>query len=131
MPQTDNDALRDEAYRRYQNGDPAGAERLCRELLRNSPPPAEAVYLLGVIAQDFSHIEQAKELFHQATRLAPDNAVFINTLGEIELLRGRQTEALACFRKAIALRPSYERAHNNLKPRASHAAELRSSAGEL
>src|SRR5262249_16891203 len=113
MPPTSDERCT-EAYRRYQAGDPATAARLCRQLLQQEPRPAEAVYLLGVIAQDAGPLEQASELFRQAALLAPDNAVFPNPLGEACLVLGRQAEALVCFRQAPALRPTYDRAHNNL-----------------
>jgi protein O-GlcNAc transferase len=108
------DELRNEAYRLYQAGDPAGAARLCEQLLRQEPRHAEAAYLLGVIAQDAGRLDQAAGRVGQAARLAPDNAVFANALGEVHLLLDRQAEAETCFRRALVLRPAYERAHNNL-----------------
>jgi predicted O-linked N-acetylglucosamine transferase (SPINDLY family) len=108
------DEMRDEAYRRYQAGDSATAARLCQQLLQFQPRCAEAVYLLGVMAQDTNQWDQAIHLYEQAEDFAPDNPVFTNTLGEAHLTLGRQTEALSCFRKAVALRPTYDRAHNNL-----------------
>ena len=104
----------DEAYRRYQSGDIRAAEQLCLQLLKPQPPPAEAVYLLGVIAQDDGKLMRANELFNMAFTLAPDNAVFLNTLGESHLGLGKPNEALANFQQTITLRPNYERAHNNL-----------------
>jgi predicted O-linked N-acetylglucosamine transferase (SPINDLY family) len=106
--------LRDEAYRLYQAGDPAAAASLCERLLRQEPRHAEAHYLLGVIAQDAGRLVQAAERIGLAAHLAPDNAVFVNALGEVSLLSDRQAEAEACFRRALTLRPAYERAHNNL-----------------
>src|SRR4051812_31020969 len=106
--------LRNEAYRIYQTGDLATAERLCRQVLQQEPRHAEAVYLLGVIAQDVGQSDQACALFRHASALAPDNAVFPNALGEILFTQGKKDEALILFRHAIALRPAYDRAHNNL-----------------
>jgi predicted O-linked N-acetylglucosamine transferase (SPINDLY family) len=108
------DQLRDEAYRRYQAGDPATAARLCLQLLQQQPRCAEAVYLLGVINQEAGQWGPALDHYRQAVALAPDNAVFASTLGEAHLALGRPAEALACFRQAVALRPTYDRAHNNL-----------------
>ena len=47
---------------------PAAAEGLCRQLLGHDPRLAEATYLLGVIALDAGHQEQACTLFVQAVR---------------------------------------------------------------
>jgi predicted O-linked N-acetylglucosamine transferase (SPINDLY family) len=108
------DELRDEAYRRYQAGDAATAAQLCRQLLQQQPRCAEAVYLLGVLAQDAGQWGPAFDFYRQAAALAPNNPVFASTLGEAHLTLGRPVEALACFRRAVALRPTYDRAHNNL-----------------
>src|SRR6516225_9553606 len=96
--------LRDEAYRRYQAGDAAGAAEICRQLLQQQPDNAEAVYLLGVITQDAGRWDQALELYRQSAALAPDNAVFASTLGEAHFALGRPADSLPCFRRAIALR---------------------------
>src|SRR5262249_40034178 len=74
---------------------------------------AEAAYLLGVIAQDTGRLDEAAGRVGQAARLAPDNAVFVNALGEIDLLLNKPAKAEACFRRALALRPAYQPAHNN------------------
>ena len=114
MQQPTVEMLRDEAYRRYQAGDLATAEQLCRQLLHQGPPVAEAVYLLGVIALDVGQTQQAMELFQKTVQLAPDNAVFVNALGEVYMTLNKKPEAMACFQQALALRPTYERGHNNL-----------------
>jgi protein O-GlcNAc transferase len=114
MPPISAEVLRDEAYRQYQAGNSARAEEICRELLAQEPPIAEAVYLMGVIAHDVSQLDRAGEFFQWASRLSPDNAVFVNALGEVNLALKKSPEALACFQRALALRPAYERSHNNL-----------------
>ena len=133
MQQNSIEMLRDEAYRRYQAGDLATAERLCRQLLQQGPPVAEAVYLLGVIALDVGQTQPAMELFQKTVQLAPDNPVFGNALGEVYLTLDKKSEALACFQRVLALRPTYERGHNNLG-RLYHSlgnlAEARSSFAE-
>ncbi len=108
------DELRERAYRLYQSGEAAAAEEICRQLLAQNGQQAEAVYLLAVISLDRGQTEESFSRFRQAAQLAPDNAVFVNALGESHQSHGRSEEAAACFRQAIALRPTYERAHNNL-----------------
>lgn len=113
MPPT-LESLRQDAYRLYQAGDAAGAERLCRQILQTQPHFPEVVYLLGVIAADFGQRAPALELFRRAAQLDPMNAVYVNAQGEMHQPLGQLADAEACFRRAIALRPTYERAHNNL-----------------
>jgi len=96
---------RDEAYKRYQSGDTATAAALCQEILRQNPQHTESIYLLGAIALDAGRIDQATELFRQATRLAPDNAVFANALGEVVLQQGNRIDSEAAFRQGARLRP--------------------------
>src|SRR5262245_35985787 len=103
MSQNQADHLRDEAYRRYRAGDSAGAEQICRRLLQHEAASAEVVYLLGVIAQDAAQLPRARDLLVQAASIAPQNAVFRNAVGEVELLLGSQSQALDSFRRAIAL----------------------------
>jgi tetratricopeptide (TPR) repeat protein len=105
---------RDRAYRLYQAGDAAAAEEICRHLLEVDPLHAEAVYLLAVIALESGHADESYTLFEQAALIAPFNHVFVNALGEAHQTRGHTTDAMACFRQAIALRPVYARSHNNL-----------------
>jgi protein O-GlcNAc transferase len=105
---------RDRAYRLYQAGDAVAAEEICRQLLKNDPWHAEAVYLLAVIALDSGYTDESYAGFRQAAQIAPGNHVFVNALGEAHQTRRRAEDAMACFRRAIALRPEYERAHNNL-----------------
>jgi predicted O-linked N-acetylglucosamine transferase (SPINDLY family) len=111
---TDIDALRDEAYRRYQAGDPSEARALCRRVLDVDPRQPETLYLVGVLAQDDGRLEDAAESIGQAVEESPENAVFVNALGEIRNALGRPDEAMTCFRRALAARPTYDRAHNNL-----------------
>ncbi len=108
------DELRERAYRLYQGGDALAAEEICGQLLAENPRCAEAVYLLAVISLDRGRSQESYTRFSQAAQLAPDNAVFVNALGEAHEANGRSEDAAACFRQAIALRPGYERAHNNL-----------------
>jgi protein O-GlcNAc transferase len=109
-----SDELRERAYRVYQEGDTALAEAICTQLLAENPRCAEAAYLLAVISLDRGQSDESYARFSQAAQLAPDNAVFVNALGEAHETHGHSEDALACFRQAIALRPAYERAHNNL-----------------
>ncbi len=113
LPNAD-DEPRERAYRCYQAGDSAVAALLCQELLERQPRSAEALYLLGVMALDAGKLEDAGELIGKAASLAPENAVFANALGDVYLTLRRYAAALACFQQAIARRPTYDRAHNNL-----------------
>jgi predicted O-linked N-acetylglucosamine transferase (SPINDLY family)/glycosyltransferase involved in cell wall biosynthesis len=89
------------------------AYRLCRDILRLQPLHADAIYLLGVLAQDEGRNQESLLHFHHAATLRPESAVFQNALGEAYQALGRLAEAEACFSGAMAAQPEYERAHLN------------------
>lgn len=90
------------------------AETLYREVLRHDPRHAESLHLLGVLAGQCGHNEQAVELITQAIQLRPNFAVAMGNLGNALRAKGNVNEAIGWYRKAIALMPNYPEAYNNL-----------------
>src|SRR3954470_12610389 len=88
-----------EAYRLYHAGEAAGAEALCRRVLRDAPGHADAAYLLGVIEQEAGRWDEALGWFQAAARHAPANGLFHNGEGEAWLALDRPEEALASFQR--------------------------------
>jgi tetratricopeptide (TPR) repeat protein len=103
-------------------------------------------YIAGTLAQlaearkdqadrEKYHLEAAR-LFEQATQLDPDDPSAQNGLGNALAHTGNLDGAIAAYRRAIALQPSYASAHHDLalayedKMRAdpAHAAEWRQKA---
>ena len=97
----------------HQEGKLADAERIYREILRQEPNHFDALNMLGVIALQTRHLEQAVELIGKAIALKPDDAAaYFNrgiALGNLK----RPVDALASYDRAIALKPDYFEAHNN------------------
>ncbi len=87
------------------------AERLYRQVLRESPRNVDAMRLLALIAQNTDHVDDAENLLEQAIAIAPDFMLAILDLGRLRKEQDRYAEALECFDRAIALEPSQPQAH--------------------
>jgi protein O-GlcNAc transferase len=97
----------------HQLGKLAEAERIYREVLLQQPNHFDALHLLGVIALQTRHLDQALDLIGKAIGLNASVAAAHNNLGKALLDLKRPQEALASFDKAIALEPDFAMAHNN------------------
>ncbi len=102
-----------QALRLHQAGRLDTAEAIYRELLRYDPANADALHLLGVIAQQQSRGAEAEILVRKAIRINDTDPYYHNNLGEILRQQGRFAEALQCFDRAIALRPDCSEAKSS------------------
>ncbi|MBF0587534.1 MAG: tetratricopeptide repeat protein [Magnetococcales bacterium] len=102
------------ALTHHQAGELAEAEQLYRQVLSADPKHADALHLLGVIAQQVGHPEQAVELIQKALRHNPQQAEAHSNLGNALYDLGRLKEAARAFRRAIILQPEFANAHSNL-----------------
>ncbi len=64
------------------------AEVLYRKILDDDPHDADALNLLGVLAQELGRPEQAIEYIEQAIALNPGSPAYLVNLGEIYRARG-------------------------------------------
>jgi tetratricopeptide (TPR) repeat protein len=87
----------------HQSGHLAEAEACYRELLRIEPDHAEALHLLGVIAQQNGDYAQAERLIRSAIARNPLAADYHNNLGNTHRLQGDLTRAISSYRQANAL----------------------------
>jgi Flp pilus assembly protein TadD len=102
------------SWRYYQAGNWPQAEETLRALLRQVPRSAEALCLLGAIAQARGKTTEAVAHFREALRARPDYTDALNNLGAALARLGQFDEAIACFRQAVRLQPADADAHNNL-----------------
>jgi predicted O-linked N-acetylglucosamine transferase (SPINDLY family) len=103
-----------EAQNHHQAGHLAAAEKGYRQILKAFPEHADSVHLLGIIALQTGHVEQALGLVQQAVSLRPDGAVYQSNLGQILERLGRYDEAEHAYRTAISLDDDCAEAMNNL-----------------
>ena len=108
------DAMLTEALGHHQSGRPREAEALYRQILEVNPDHSEALHLLGVLALQADHGDEAIRLMERSLELNPSNASALNNLGQAFESLGRLDDAMAVYRKAIAVVPDFVEAQSNL-----------------
>jgi len=103
----------------HRRGERQQAVCVYNRILRIDPRHADALHLLGVIAQQNGDAQRAVEHIARAIAVQPQSAVFHNNLGAALLDQGRNGEAAGSFRGALALQPNYLEALLNLARAAS------------
>ncbi|MCA9127458.1 MAG: tetratricopeptide repeat protein [Planctomycetales bacterium] len=86
-------------------GQLAEATRLYEAVLKVDPVQADALHLLGLIANAQKQYQKAVELIQQAISVSPPSAVFYGNLGVALRFAGRIDEAIEAYRQAISLAP--------------------------
>ncbi len=94
------------AMHHLQAGDLAQAENLYRRILQVDPVQAEALHLLGAIAQQLGKHQVAVDLMGKAVKLKPDYAEAHNNLGIALKALGKDQEGFNCRRRAVAINPA-------------------------
>lgn len=100
-----------QAHRAGRLGD---AESLYRQVLDIQPNHGEANHLLGLIAFQVGHNDQAIQFIKKAIRANPDVAAFHANLGPALQKKGRLDDAITSCARAIELDSEHAEAHANL-----------------
>lgn len=106
------------------------AEALYREVLATAPRHADALHLLGLLAHQTGHPDDAAKLIRSAISADGERAPYHYHLGVVLSGLGDQEGAERAYRTAIRLQPKYPDALNNLggvllaRERYGEAAEL-------
>ncbi len=104
----------DLAIQHHQAGRLGEAEGLYRQILAVDPNHADALNLLGLIAQVCGSPQVAAGLIRQAIAVQPFAAHYHFNLGNTLKDQGRFAEAIAAFQHALHLQPDLAIAHVNL-----------------
>jgi tetratricopeptide (TPR) repeat protein len=102
------------AIQHHQAGRLQVAEQIYQRVLQAEPHQADALHLLGVIAQQMGKPEVAVEYIGRAIAVNSTEALFHNNLGNAWKEQGDLEKAVACYRRALELKPDYAAAHLNL-----------------
>lgn len=88
-----------------------------QQVMAKEPKRAEAHFGRGMMLIKQDKAEQALESLAKAAQLAPDNAVFLYRLGQVQLEAGKDAEGLATLRQVITQHSRFMPAYLSL----SHA----------
>jgi len=102
------------AIQHYQGGRLEAAEQIYQQILKVEPDQPDALHFLGVIASRRGNHALAIEYIEGAIRSYGRAPFFHNNLGEAYRALGRLSDAVACYRRALALEPGFAEAHYNL-----------------
>ncbi len=117
----------------YNDDDVYLAMRHGRRAVELDPTEPESLRFWSIICKTMGRLDDAIDAARAATTSAPETAPFWNTLGDVLLAAGRNSEAIDALRRAITLLPRYGLALERLeRARRAHgeldlALELRSS----
>lgn len=92
-----------QAQDRFQQGDIAGGQFLCEEILRQAPRNPDALWLLGMSRLMTGRIAEGAPLLEQVVALAPDHGAALENLGLARLLLGEYEPAERFLRRAARL----------------------------
>jgi predicted O-linked N-acetylglucosamine transferase (SPINDLY family) len=109
----DNAALLASALGHHQAGQLAEARALYAQILQAEPGNPDALHFLGLLACQLDQHDAGLALIEQSISAYP-NAIYYNNFGNMLREKGRLDEAIAGYRRAVALQPDYPEAHNNL-----------------
>jgi len=89
----------------HERGDLDGAEAAYRAVLAQAPGDADALHMMGVLADQRGDGEAAVALIRRAIAAGPERAFVHANLGNALHRLGRLVEAVASHRRAVSLRP--------------------------
>jgi protein O-GlcNAc transferase len=101
------------ALAHHQAGHLAEAKTLYDAILTAQPGQPDALHFLGLLACQLKQYDAGLALMEHSLVERPD-ASYFNNLGNMLRESGRLDDAIARYRRAVALRPDYPEAHNNL-----------------
>ncbi|MDJ0572584.1 MAG: tetratricopeptide repeat protein, partial [Pleurocapsa sp. MO_192.B19] len=90
------------------------AEQAYQQVLSIQPNHPEALYGLGMLAQQQSEFPEAEKFLSAAAQVQPDSVKIWFTLGNLRQLQGQLPAASAAYKRAIGLRPDAASIYNNL-----------------
>ncbi|HUP80158.1 MAG TPA: tetratricopeptide repeat protein, partial [Pirellula sp.] len=98
----------------HRNGRFQEAEQVYLKILAAVPNQLDAVYFLGILAQQNGKYQASVAYLQRTVELRPDHAEAYNNLGIGLAALAKLDEAIASYRRALELRPDYAKALDNM-----------------
>lgn len=114
MENSQIEALLNQGISHHENGQFQEAEACYKKALAIDPENADAIHLLGLLADAIGDKPLAIDLINAAISLDPSSAVFRNNLANIHKYLGESERAEARYLEALAILPTYFEAALNL-----------------
>ena len=86
-------------------GEYAQAKQLLEEVLATLPQHADALHLMGILAQQTGRSSEALELLSQSVAIAPENPIFHQNLGNLQAQLGDLLAAARSYQRSLELDP--------------------------
>ncbi len=102
------------ALKHHQKGELQQAEAIYRQVLEADPDNADALHLLGVIANQLGQNEIAVGLIEKAINANRAIPLYHNNAGNVYRALNKPDEAIACYNRALSLNPDYHEALSNM-----------------
>ncbi len=106
--------LMQQAVEYHQAGNLLDAEKLYLQVLQKEPGCSDALHLLGVLARQNNHYNEAIVLIQSAIGIKDTDPNYHCNLGAAFRYRGNLAESVLCYQRALTLNPEFVEAHNNL-----------------
>jgi tetratricopeptide (TPR) repeat protein len=120
-----------DAVQHHRAGRLTDAKTLYRQILMVDPHHSDGLHLLGVIAHQSAHYEEAAHLIGRAIVEERTQAEFHYNLGNTFIALSRMDEAAKCFRAAVDLYPAGSIWPYSRKPAAYVCVAPSSGSGDL
>ncbi len=92
----------------------AQAQEVYNQILEQQPQHPEALYGLGVLAQQTGQYQTAEKFLRALLRVQPESVKGWFSLGNLRQVQGQLPEAVETYQRALAVQPDSVAVHNNL-----------------
>jgi tetratricopeptide (TPR) repeat protein len=90
------------------------AKQIYEQILKLQPEHPEALYGLGILAQQSGQLQTAEELLRKTLQLKPDYLNARINLGNLLQEQHQFTAAIECYQQVLQLKPNLASVYNNL-----------------
>ena len=92
----------------------AQAQEVYNQILEQQPQHPEALYGLGVLANQIGQYQTSEKLFRALLGVQPESVKGWFSLGNLRQIQGQLPEAVEAYQQALAIQPDSVAVHNNL-----------------